>query len=265
MPFSPQPIIVSHALLVSLLFMKILILGGTTEANALAHALHQQNIPAIYSYAGRVARPKGQPIPTRSGGFGGVAGLVDYLTQEQITHIVDATHPFAQQMSRNAIAAATQTSTPLVAFTRPAWQATLTDQWQSVASIEAAVETIEKLPPQRIMLAIGRMHLHQFTHCQQHFFLLRLVDKPDAPLPFQHAQAIIDRGPFTAEADTALLKQQGIELIVSKNAGGTAAQSKLIAARELGIPILMIERPVIPERNELFDLDAVIDWLHTDV
>ncbi|RUR40971.1 cobalt-precorrin-6A reductase [Vreelandella populi] len=240
--------------------INVLILGGTSEASVLASAISEREIPAIFSYAGRVKAPKAQPLPTRVGGFGGVAGLVAFIKQNQITHIVDATHPFASQMSRNVLNAAMQTGVPAIALTRPAWAPSAHDNWQSVASIEEAVRALECLP-QRVLLAIGRMHLAAFAAQPQHHYVLRLVDEPTASPPLPSFTTTVDRGPFTLEGDLALLKTQRIERIVCKNAGGNGASSKLEAARTLGLPVVMIERPALPARHEVHSVDEVLAWL----
>ncbi|WP_170400136.1 cobalt-precorrin-6A reductase [Ruegeria arenilitoris] len=237
----------------------LLILGGTTEANALAKALAEQGIPATYSYAGRVENPRPQPLPVRVGGFGGAEGLANYLRDHAVTHVVDATHPFAAQMSRNAAAACRKAGVTLAALTRPAWTAQEGDRWQHVPDIDSAVTAMSGAP-QRVFLAVGRMHLEDFAAQPQHHYLLRLVDEPGA-LPLPNCDVVVSRGPFTFEDDQALMRQHGIELVVSKNAGGTGARAKLDAARALGVPVLMIDRPALPQRTELSNVAQVLDWL----
>ncbi|MCE8554051.1 cobalt-precorrin-6A reductase [Ruegeria pomeroyi] len=238
----------------------LLILGGTTEANALARAVAETGLRATYSYAGRVEAPREQPIPVRVGGFGGVAGLVDFVHSNNVTHLVDATHPFAAQMSANACAASAQTGTPLAALTRPAWQPVDGDNWRHVRDITAAVAALAGTP-QRVFLAVGRMHLDDFAAQPQHDYLLRLVDAPGGPLPLPKAQVVVSRGPFTREGDKALMQQHKTQLVVSKNAGGAGARAKLDAARDLGLPVLMIDRPVLPPRTELATPADVLRWL----
>ena len=238
----------------------VLVLGGTTEASALCARLAAENIPATLSYMGRVERPKPQPVPVRIGGFGGVPGLIQYLRDHAITHLVDATHPFAAQMSTNAVHACTQTQTPLAALTRPAWTPGPQDRWTLVPDIPAAVAALAG-PAQNVMLAIGRMHIHEFAPQPQHHYLLRLVDEPKETPPLPHHTVVVDRGPFSTEADLALMQAHKIDLIVSKNAGGTGSVAKLDAARALNLPVLMIDRPALPPRLELHDTNAVIDWI----
>jgi precorrin-6A/cobalt-precorrin-6A reductase len=239
---------------------KLLILAGTTEATALARMAAEHGLDGIVSFAGRVERPLRQPLPQRIGGFGGWEGLAAYLRAEGITHVVDATHPFAAQMSRNAVAGCAAAGVPLIALTRPAWEPVAGDRWTCVPDIAGAVAALDR-PRERVMLAIGRQHLADFAANPQHFYLLRLVDPPAGPLPFPDAHVIVDRGPFDADADRAMMQAHGVGLVVSKNAGGTGAYAKVAAARALGLPIVMIDRPAHPPRAEAHDAAAVLAWI----
>jgi precorrin-6A/cobalt-precorrin-6A reductase len=239
---------------------RILLLGGTTEASRLAVALAERGADATFSYAGRTHALAGQPLPMRVGGFGGVDGLRQYLRAEAVTHVIDATHPFAARMSAHAIAACSAEGVALCAFERPAWTPGPEDRWTRVVDIAAAVATLPKAPA-RVFLAIGRQNLQAFAARPEHFYLLRLVDAPPDPLPFPHAEAVIARGPFTAAGDLALLQTHGIELIVAKNSGGEGARAKLDAARTLRLPVILIDRPAIPARPVAGSVDAVLDWL----
>lgn len=214
----------------------------------------------MFSYAGRTSTPAPQPLPTRVGGFGGVEGLVRYLRRENITHVVDATHPFAARMSANAVAACRETGVSLCALERPPWQAGPGDKWQHVADMAGAVAALPERPI-RVFLAIGRQNLSDFTAKPQHFYLLRLVDAPEGPLPLPRAEAVVARGPFTREQDRALLEEHAIDLILAKNAGGAGARAKLDAARDLGLPVILIDRPAIPARRVLGSVDEVMAWL----
>lgn len=257
-PSSPKPTIVNQGRLGSMI--KLLLLGGTTEAIALANHLKEIDISATVSLAGRTANPAKIPLPTRIGGFGGVNGLVHYLATQQITHVVDATHPFAAQISRHAIAACRQVHIPLVALTRPPWSAAANDQWTRIPSYEAAAKLLAG-PARRVFLAIGRTNLNKFSEHQQHHYLLRFSEQPSALPPFRDCQVLIARGPFSQATDITLLREHRIDLIVAKNSGGTGAQSKILAARDLKIPIIMIDRPQIEERPQTYNLQAVIHWL----
>lgn len=243
--------------------INVLLLGGSSEATALARALADRGLPATFSYAGRVKALAPQPLPIRVGGFGGVDGLVRYLRDHQITHLIDATHPFAQQMSANAVAAAEQAGVPLLAFSRPPWTPEPGDHWQTVPDMDDAVAALSG-PPERIMLALGRLQLPLFAAQPQHHYLLRLVEEPTEPLPVPDYSLIIARGPFDVESDRALLEQYRIDRVVCKNAGGEGARAKLTAARQLGLPVLMIDRPQVPPRPEVHSVEAALDWLAHD-
>ncbi|WP_411351242.1 cobalt-precorrin-6A reductase [Leisingera aquaemixtae] len=239
---------------------RILLLGGTTEASALAKTLAGAGVDAVFSYAGRTAQPVSQPLPTRVGGFGGIEGFAAYLEAENITHVVDATHPFAAQMSSNAVHACEAAGVPLCAFERPAWQAGEGDQWLQTDSIEEAVNALPDTPA-RVFLAIGKQNLTQFAAKPQHHYLLRLVDAPEADLPLPHTTVEIARGPFDAAGDTALLQRHAITHVVAKNAGGAGAEAKLTAARNLALPVIMIGRPEVPQRPVMGSVAEVMAWL----
>jgi len=239
----------------------LLILAGTTEASQLAKEVSAAKIKAVLSYAGRVERPKPQPLPRRMGGFGGVEGLKQYLCENSITHVVDATHPFAVQMSQHAADACAELNLPLIAFSRPEWKPTSADNWTEVADIPTAVSALEGAK-RRIMLALGRMHLQAFEAQPQHRYLLRLVDPPGKDLTLPNRDIVVSRGPFTKEGDLALMRDYKIELVVCKNAGGVASRAKLDAARALSLPVIMIARPKLDRRRfETASLNKVMQWL----
>lgn len=215
---------------------------------------------AVYSYAGRTTYPVDQPLPIRIGGFGGADGLADYLRAQAISHVIDATHPFADQISRNAIAAAKATTVPILSLHRLPWQPDARDNWLHVPDLQAAAKALPE-EPARVFLAIGRQHLAAFAD-RPHYWLLRLVDPPAAPLPLRNAHAVIARGPFTPDADEALLRDHAITHIVTKNAGGTGAKAKLIAARRLGLPVVMVDRPALPPCTSVDNPEAAMDWVH---
>lgn len=241
----------------------VLLLGGTTEASALARLLASEGIATTLSYAGRTEAPRTQPVPVRVGGFGGTLGLADYLRHHRVTHVVDATHPFAATMSAHAVDAARLAGVAHVALTRPAWEPVSGDHWTRVPDIDGAVAALTG-PPRRIMLALGRMHVETFSAQPQHHYLLRFVDAPEQPPILPRHSLIVDRGPFTAEGDSQLMQAHAIDLVVCKNAGGAGSEAKLIAARQLGLPVLMIDRPAIPDRAEIYRLEDVLTWLGHD-
>ena len=226
----------------------------------MAEAIAKAGLAGVYSYAGRTDAPMGQPIHMRVGGFGGVAGLRDYLRSEGISHVIDATHPFAAQMSANAVIACEAEGVPLIAVERAPWVAGEGDRWTHVPDIAAAVAALDG-PPRRVFLAIGRQHIDAFAVQPQHDYLLRLVDAPTSPLPFP-AEVVVARGPFDVADDTALMGQHGTEVVVAKNAGGKGAVAKIAAARALGLPVVMIDRPVIPPRPVVHSVARVMTWLN---
>ncbi len=214
----------------------------------------------MLSYAGRTAAPAAQASPVRVGGFGGVAGLATYLRDERVTHLVDATHPFAAQMSAHAVAAAGHAGVPLIALTRPAWTSVAGDRWTRVADVTGAVAALAG-PARRVMLALGRMHVAAFAAQPQHHYLLRFVDEPDTLPPLPHHDLVIERGPFDEDSDRRLMFDHRIDLVVAKNAGGSGASAKIAAARALGLGVVMIDRPAMPPRIEVHDVAAVFDWI----
>ena len=239
--------------------MRILLLGGTTEAGDLARALALGGHDAIYSYAGRTQSPAAQPLPQRVGGFGGITGLADWIRHEGISHVIDATHPFANEISGNAVAACAQTRVPLLALERPPWVAGPGDRWTDVADVDAAVAALPDTKA-RVFLAIGRQSLAPFAAKPQHSYLLRLIDEP-GEIPLPHAIITLSRGPFSEPADRRLLQDHAITHVVAKNSGGSAAEAKLAAARSLGLPVIMIARPPMPPRASVTTVGQVLDWL----
>jgi precorrin-6A/cobalt-precorrin-6A reductase len=240
--------------------VRALILGGTSEANLLATALAAAGLDAIYSYAGRTQVPVNQPLPTRTGGFGGADGLAETIRQDRITHVVDATHPFAAEISRNAVVACAATNTPLIALERPPWTKMPGDRWIEVSDIAAAVAALPD-EPARVFLAIGRQHIAPFAARPQHAYTLRFIDAAAGPLTLPNADLIVSRGPFSLEGELDLLRRRRIEWVVARNSGGTGARAKIDAARELGLSVIMIKRPELPGRPWAASVDEVLRWL----
>ncbi|MEO8242218.1 MAG: cobalt-precorrin-6A reductase [bacterium] len=240
---------------------RILLLGGTTEASLLVRALADAGLDAVYSLAGRTEEPARQPLPLRVGGFGGVSGLQAYLQTEAISHVIDATHPFASGMSLNAVHACARTGVALLALERPAWVAGEGDRWTRAGSGAKAAAALP-LAATRVFLAIGRQTLEDFAIAPQHHYLLRLVDPPKTGLPLARVEVVLGRGPFQVEDDVDLMRRHGTQIVVCKNSGGTGARAKLDAARELGLEVIMIDRPAVPERPSVATLPEVMIWLH---
>lgn len=241
--------------------MKVLILGGTTEAMALAKRLAGHSvIKAEVSLAGRTARPVLPPLPTRVGGFGGVDGLADFLTGNRIGAVVDATHPFAARISANAVAACARVGVPLLVLTRAAWAAGPEDRWIGVPDMAAAAEALRPLG-RRVFLTVGRQELAPFAAVPDRSYLIRAVDPPDPPPELPDHRVILDRGPYTLEGELALLAEHRIDALVSKNSGGTATAAKLEAARRLGIPVVMVERPADTGAETVHAVGEAVGWL----
>jgi len=238
---------------------RALILGGTADASLLAAEVARARIDAVYSYGGRTRAPADQPLPTRIGGFGGVSGLADYIRRERITHVIDATHPFAAEMSRHAVQACAQTGTPLIALERAPWTKAPGDNWIEVADVTAAAAALPESPA-NVFLAIGRQHIAPFATKPQHVYTLRFVDPPEAPLPFA-ADVIVSRGPFTFDGELEMMRTRGIAWIVARNSGGDGARAKIDAARMLGLPVIMIARPKLPERLRVESVAEIMQWL----
>jgi precorrin-6A/cobalt-precorrin-6A reductase len=240
--------------------VRALILGGTSDAHLLADAVARAGLDATYSYGGRTRTPAGQKLPTRTGGFGGANGLAEYIRREAITHVVDATHPFAAEMSRNAVLACALTGTRLIALERAPWSRSPGDNWIDVADVASAAMA---LPFERacVFLAIGRQHIAPFGAKPQHAYTLRFVDPPDGALPLPDADVIVSRGPFALESELEMMRSRGIEWVVARNSGGTPARAKIDAARELGLPVVMIKRPELPDRPRAESVAEVMQWL----
>lgn len=222
---------------------KVLILGGTEDSLRLHSLLVRQGLAVILSFAGRTKLPASLPHEYRIGGFGGVSGLADFLRENDIAAVVDATHPFAAQISRNCLEAATTTGTPILRFTRPPWPKSEGDNWQEVGD---ETEAAASLPAgARVFLALGAQKLGAFAKRSDVGFVVRVVDPPVSPLlPFAH-EVVTDRGPYDIECERELLLRHDISHIVARNSGGIGAAAKISAARDLRIPVLMIARPEI--------------------
>jgi precorrin-6A/cobalt-precorrin-6A reductase len=240
---------------------KLLILGGSGEAADLARALAgDARYDVTLSLAGRTSEPVALPGRLRTGGFGGAGGLARVLAKERFDLVIDATHPFAVQMKANAIQAARAAGVPLLAIRRPAWVPRDGDRWIMVESIEAAADAIGE-KPRRVFLTTGRMEIAPFRQAPQHFYIVRSVEAPAPEELPPRAELITARGPFNLEDERALLETHKIELIVTKNSGGAGAEAKLAAARALSLPVIMIERPDLPEAPSVETVADALLWL----
>lgn len=211
----------------------------------------------MISLAGRTADPKPLPLPTRIGGFGGIEGLVEYLAKEEVDLLVDATHPFANQISANAARAAERSGVPLFVLCRPAWEALAGDRWTRVADVDAAVAALGG-KPRSVFLAIGRQEAGRFAAAPWHSYLVRSVDPVDPPLAAPDCRYILASGPFSEADETGLLTGSDIDVVVTKNSGGGATYGKIAAARKLGIDVIMIERQKPPGVTAVGTVEAAM-------
>jgi precorrin-6A/cobalt-precorrin-6A reductase len=223
--------------------LKVLILAGTSDARELGLRLAADaRFALMLSFAGRTQSVADPGVPFRVGGFGGVEGLVSHLEQEGYHVLVDATHPFAAQMSRHAARAAELVRIPLLRLEGPPWPAAPGDRWVRVARMADAAVALGA-EPRRVFLGIGRLEVGAFARAPWHDYLIRAVDRFDAPLP--RARVIAARGPFQLADERALFESERIEVVVSKNSGTPSTYAKVAAARELGLPVIMVERPTL--------------------
>lgn len=240
---------------------RILILGGTSDASLLAaKASTLSGVEVRVSLAGRTRHPLSLAETVRIGGFGGVAGLTAYLRREAIALLIDATHPFAEQISLNAAIAAAKVGVPRLMLVRPAWEQQEGDRWMTVESVEAAAAALPGRA-KRVFLTIGRQELATFADLNNIWFLMRMIDQPQPDAPTPQGTLLLERGPFSLEDERRLLSQHAIDTLVSKNSGGDATYAKIAAVRELGIPVLMVQRPVMPEGEQVADVEGAMAWL----
>ncbi len=239
----------------------VLILGGTTEAYDLAVALAaQKGLRVVTSFAGRTRMPRRPAGEWRSGGFGGAEGLAEYLRAESFDAVIDATHPFAAAMAFNAAAACAQERVALLRLERESWRPGPGDRWTEVDTLDEAAAILRR-EAKRVLMAVGRQELAPFVSLDDIWFLIRSVEAPEPMPEFKQYDLLLSRGPFDAAGERTLLRERRIDMIVCKNSGGTATQAKLIAARELGIPVTMKRRPPRPELPTVYRIGDAVDWL----
>ena len=242
----------------------LLILGGTGEAAQLARAAlarFHERITVTTALAGRTRRPGPIPGNVRIGGFGGAAGLADYLVAQRIDRLIDATHPFAAEISAAARIACTIAGVPRLSLLRPPWPRHPLDRWIEVDSMETAAGVVARLG-RRVWLTVGAGSLAAFAPITGVRFLIRLVDPPRERLPFRYHELVFGRGPFTLAEERHLLQRHAIDVIVCKASGGAATEAKLIAARELSLPVVMVRRPPPEPGPAVETIEAALDWLH---
>ncbi len=239
---------------------KVLVLGGTTEARALANALSQRGNAVITSLAGRTIAPHHPLGEIRIGGFGGAAGLADYLHSAGIEVVIDATHPYAAAISAHAAEASAATNVPLLRIERAPWQPQKGDRWIVADSLAACAKAAPDLG-RRAFLTIGVKELDSFRDTDGVWFLVRLVERPPQRIPLAHHDLILARGPFEAAEEQALMQRHRIDLVIAKNSGGDSTYGKIAAARELGLPVLLLRRPVLPPAATVASIADALAWL----
>jgi precorrin-6A/cobalt-precorrin-6A reductase len=241
--------------------MRILILGGSTEASALARLLAgRREIEATLSLAGRTERPAPAPIALRVGGFGGVEGLLSYLGRARIEAVIDATHPFAVQMSLHAEEACARLGLPRLVLTRPPWRPIEGDRWIEVEDAAEAASALGR-EARRVFLTVGRLSLPAFAAAPQHHYLVRAIDEPQGLEALPNHELILSRPPFSLENERRLMLEAKLDMLVSKNSGGEETHAKIEAARGLGLPVVMIRRPKPDGRPALHDPQAAVEWI----
>lgn len=238
----------------------VLLLGGTTEGRRLAADLAElPGVEVTTSLAGRVGSPQELAGTVRVGGFGGVNGLMAHLFAEKIDLVVDATHPFAAEMTHHAAKACQIVGVPLIRVDRPAWKARAGDVWHEVDTVEEAARTANRIGS-RLLVTTGRQEVGAFADVRA-WCLLRSIEPPEPPLPEQH-EILLDKGPFVVPDEIELMTSRRIDCLVTKNSGGGATVAKMWAARELGLPVVIVRRPPLPPGLTCVpDPEAAVDWV----
>lgn len=245
--------------------MRVLVLGGTGEARALAAGLVDRGIDVVSSLAGRVSAPALPVGAVRVGGFGGVDGLADHLVAEGFTHVVDATHPFAHQITANAVAAAARVGVPLVRLQRPGWSVhPLADTFTWVDDVDAARRAAEELG-RRPFITTGRQQLESFARWTDRYVLARVVDPPDWAVP-SGWEVLRARGPYPYAAERELLESRRIDVLLTKDSGGALTEAKLAAAHDVGVPVVVVRRPTVPRGLRVVEsVDAALAEVVSEV
>jgi precorrin-6A/cobalt-precorrin-6A reductase len=240
---------------------RVLVLGGTSEARALARRIAADpRLDGVISLAGRVSEPLAQALPTRVGGFGGADGLARYLAQQRVEKVIDATHPFAARISANAREACARAGVPLIVLTRPPWARAVGDRWIGAADNASAARALGERP-RRVFLTIGRQGVADFRAAPQHDYLLRVIDPPEAGDLPPLCDIMSARGPFDLESELALMRDRRIDIVVTKNSGGAPTYAKIEAARRLGLEVVMIAPPPREGVRSVTEIDAAMDFL----
>lgn len=237
--------------------MTLLILGGTGETRQIADSLAGHD--AVISLAGATRAPQTQALHTRIGGFGGAEGFADYLQEARISAVLDATHPYADRITTRTARICAANGLPYLQFLRPPWQAEAGDDWTEIVREEDAAQHIA--PDATVFLGTGRQTLERFANLAPRDLICRQIDPPTGAFPFEGGRFLVGRPPFSVVDEVALFSKLGVDVLVVKNAGGASSRTKLTAARELGIPVLMIARPPVGDWAVVDDVQAALDWV----
>ena len=237
--------------------MTLLILGGTGEARQIAEALVGND--AVVSLAGATRAPAKMPLPTRMGGFGGDAGFRQFLNEQQISAVLDATHPYAHRTTERTARICRELDLPYLHYLRPPWMPADGDRWTEIAREDDAAAHVRK--GSTVFLGTGRQTLERFANLAGCRVICRQIDPPDRPFPFEGGEYLIGRPPFSVADETMLFRQLGVDWLIVKNAGGAASGTKLTAARDLGIPVLMIARPQQGDWPVVDSVTAALNWV----
>jgi len=242
---------------------RILILGGTAEAVALANgiAARAPGVDVVTSLAGILDDTPDLPGRVRRGGFGGADGLSRYLDEERIDALVDATHPFARIMATTACTAACRSGVPRIKLVRPMWNRMPGDCWIVVDDIDAAVDSLKTLAPQAALITLGSRAVESFRGIDGMRLIFRMIAPPKEPLPKPAMEVLLQRGPFDVEREKALMTDRRVGALVTRASGGGATEAKIRAARDLHLPVIMIRRPAVPQGPVAADAEGVLDWL----
>lgn len=239
--------------------LNLLILGGTGEAADLVRQL-PENIAPITSWAGRTKTPPNLPGEVRIGGFNGAEGLAAFLKENAIDAVIDATHPFAAQISKNAAEACEKIGIPRLLLKRPTWEKVKGDNWILAKDLADAAKQIADLG-KRPFLTIGRQHLDAFAKIAEAYFIVRLLDQPQTPLPLPNHEIITGKPPFSLDGERQLIRDYAIDLLITKESGGTSTYAKIEAARLEEIPVLMVKRPAPPPGETADSIEAALKWI----
>ena len=242
---------------------RILILGGTAEAVALANGIAERapGVDVVTSLAGVLDDTPDLPGRLRRGGFGGADGLRRYLDDECIDALVDATHPFARIMAATASTAAFRSGVPRIKLVRPMWNRMPGDRWIEVDDIEAAVGVLKTLAPPAVLITLGSRAVDAFRGIDGMQLIFRMIAPPNVPLPNPAVEILLQRGPFDVEGEKTLMMDRRVGVLVTRASGGGATEAKISAARDLHLPVIMIRRPAVPEGPVAATAEGVLDWL----